>query len=221
MRCPGQDPRYWTGEAAFEVPCPKCGRATEFFKDESSRRCPACGFRFQNPQLDLSCATWCAWARQCLGFSVPRESTANLGEGALAGRLIQALKEQSPPDPGRLTRALVRFQHAKELAQKEGGDPRVVFTAVLLLETAETAESILKETGLDAETIARIGDILAKHRLGRAGDSIESCIVHDCAVLAQLAAEAPDRDAEEVENVISRELQTETGKIRARHLFTP
>ena len=28
MRCPGQDMRYWKGDAAFEVACPKCGSPT-------------------------------------------------------------------------------------------------------------------------------------------------------------------------------------------------
>jgi len=56
MRCPGQDTQYWSGEVAFEAPCPKCGREVEFFKDESSGRCPDCGHKFKNPRVSFDCA---------------------------------------------------------------------------------------------------------------------------------------------------------------------
>ena len=90
MRCPGQDMRYWQGDAAFEVPCPKCGRSVELFKDESSARCTQCGHRFRNPRLNLQCAEWCAHAKECLGFLLDGRETANLGGGALAGRTTWA-----------------------------------------------------------------------------------------------------------------------------------
>ena len=60
--------RYWTGDAAFEVPCPKCGTTVEIFKDESSGRCPKCRHRFKNPRTDFRCAEWCEHAAECLGF---------------------------------------------------------------------------------------------------------------------------------------------------------
>jgi endogenous inhibitor of DNA gyrase (YacG/DUF329 family) len=67
MKCPGQDTRYWKPEDIFNVPCPACGKPVEFFKDDSSRKCPTCGYRFRNPRLDLGCAEWCPYAEQCLG----------------------------------------------------------------------------------------------------------------------------------------------------------
>jgi endogenous inhibitor of DNA gyrase (YacG/DUF329 family) len=67
MKCPGQDTQYWKPEDIFEAPCPACGNPVEFFKTDASRRCPACGWRFRNPRLDLGCAEWCPHGRECLG----------------------------------------------------------------------------------------------------------------------------------------------------------
>ena len=67
MKCPGQDPAFWGRDAIFEVPCPACGGAVEFFKDDAMRRCPACGVRLHNPKLDLGCAEWCPYADKCVG----------------------------------------------------------------------------------------------------------------------------------------------------------
>ena len=66
MKCPGQDKRYWTDEDVFEVPCPACGALVEFFRTDTTRRCHKCKYRFKNPELDLGCAEWCAYAKQCL-----------------------------------------------------------------------------------------------------------------------------------------------------------
>ena len=65
-RCPGQDTQYWKPEDIFEVPCAKCGRALEFFKSDLKRPCPHCGAANLNPRNDLSCASWCKAAEECL-----------------------------------------------------------------------------------------------------------------------------------------------------------
>jgi hypothetical protein len=64
-KCPGQDTRYWKKGDIFDVPCPKCGREVEFFKDDVRRRCP-CGRLIVNPKLDLACAAWCEHAEKCV-----------------------------------------------------------------------------------------------------------------------------------------------------------
>jgi len=66
VRCPGQDTRQWKPKDIFEAPCPACGRRVEFFKDDTSRKCPRCGYTFRNPKLDLGCAEWCPYADKCL-----------------------------------------------------------------------------------------------------------------------------------------------------------
>ena len=66
QQCPGQDPRFWKADDIKQAPCPRCGNAVEFFKDDLSRKCPRCGARFKNPHLDLGCAEWCTHAKECL-----------------------------------------------------------------------------------------------------------------------------------------------------------
>jgi hypothetical protein len=66
MKCPGQDTQNWKSGDIFEAPCPNCGRAIEFFKDDTSRRCKGCGERVPNPKLDFGCAEYCEYADQCL-----------------------------------------------------------------------------------------------------------------------------------------------------------
>ena len=71
MQCPGQDSRYWTGNAVFETACEKCGHPLEFFKDDSTRVCKNCGHRMLNPKIDFGCASYCPYAAQCLGELPP------------------------------------------------------------------------------------------------------------------------------------------------------
>lgn len=78
VRCPGQDMRFWKPEDIFEAPCPRCGGAIEFWKDESSRKCRGCGQVARNPRIDLGCAEWCKFADQCLGLA-PRKASDNPG----------------------------------------------------------------------------------------------------------------------------------------------
>ena len=66
LRCPGQDKRTWGPEAIFETECRECGAMVEFFKDEPKRKCPECGTRVFNPEMDLGCAEWCPAAEECL-----------------------------------------------------------------------------------------------------------------------------------------------------------
>ena len=42
-KCPGQDSQQWGFDAIFDVACPKCHAALEFFKDDARRYCAACG----------------------------------------------------------------------------------------------------------------------------------------------------------------------------------
>jgi len=229
MRCPGQDTRYWTGEVAFDVPCPKCGSGVEFFKDESSGRCRNCGHRFRNPRVSFDCAKWCAYAEECLGFVPEREvSPVNPGEGALAGRLIRAVKEEYSPDQGRVARALSTFQCAKELLSAEGGDPRIVLAAALLLETGTDssadadcqaeAKRILEEIGLDADTVACICHLLRCLSVGDDLDTVEFRIVSDARSLAALAAARGDSDHESIGSPVKQKLRTEAGKRKVQAL---
>jgi hypothetical protein len=140
----------------------------EFFRDEVAARCPSCGHRFFNPGANFGCAAWCALAKECLGFTPqrPKEQQATSGGrvGALAARLIQAIKALPPQSPARLARALAIHQRAKELLASEGGEPWVVLAAALLWETA-------------AESGAEVRHILASINVDPAtSESILACI---------------------------------------------
>lgn len=234
MRCPGQDMRYWTEDAVFDVPCPKCGSAVEFFKDETSGRCAQCGLKFKNPKKDLSCAEWCAYAEECLGFVPQRKSASETGEGALASRLIQAVKEEFKGKQDHITHALVAFRHAKELTCKEGANPRVVFAATLLLDLggqqspgsqtsptdgAVRLKRILEEVGLDEDTIRQVCEIVAGYCTGKEVDSAEFRVVSDSDTLAGLASQDLDSDPDKLENAVNNRLKTAAGKERVRSLF--
>ena len=200
MRCPGQDRRYWKEDAVFEVPCPHCGSEVELFKDDPSGRCTSCGHKFPNPGIDFGCAKWCPLAEACVGFVPQRQLELNTGQGALAARLIQAVKEEFEGQPARSARALMVFQHAKELVSREGGDARVVLAAALLLETGREppgqgpeaaspptgrtegpsrARQVLQRIGLDHQPIEHVCHIIESHASGTAIDSIEFRIVRD------------------------------------------
>lgn len=240
MKCPGQDTRYWGDDAAFEVPCPKCGRSVEIFKDESSAKCTGCQHRFRNPRVDLKCAEWCAYAKECLGFAVPTVKSANLGEGALASRLIQVVKDQFAGDQAQITRALMAFQHAKELASAEGGDPRVVMAAVLLLEIdghnsdktdnegkiedgaeADLTRSrrILDEVGLKEPTAGQICQTIEACRLRQDINSIESRVVRDSYALTELSSRQTDANVADIDEFVENRLSTEAARQRAQGLF--
>ena len=241
MRCPGQDWSQWTGEFAFETPCPKCDAAVEFFKDETSGRCPNCGHRFQNPRISFDCAKWCSFAEECLGFVPEREVTADPGEGTLAGRLIRAVKDEFDGNQGRIAKALAVFHQARELLSKEGGDPRIILAAALSLEVAAgkpgqpvtsaaappgrtpataRARQILQVVGLDQDTTDCVCHAVDSLREGKQLDTIEFRVVSDAAFLVKMAA-ARDAggDPDKLLELAEDRLRTESGKQRARRLL--
>ena len=126
-RCPGQDQRYWTAEAIFDVKCPHCGKEIEFWKDEPMRICPACEKEVRNPRIDLGCAKWCKYAEECLG-KLP---------GALpAIPLIENLKARLSKMQGVDPEMLKKADHASSVAEKkalEGDDEIVVAKASALI----------------------------------------------------------------------------------------
>ena len=241
MKCPGQDTRYWGEDAAFEVPCPKCGRSVEIFKDESSAKCTGCKYRFRNPRLDLKCAEWCAYAKECLGFSVSRVKSANLGEGALASRLIQVVKDEFAGDQSRITRALMAFQHAKELASAEAADARLVIAAVLLLEvggqnsgeekSADPAEDevkadlarprrILEEIGVKQPTAGEICRVIEACLHGGELDTVEARVVSDSYALTDLSSRRTGSKTADIGDFLESQLKTEAARRRACDLLS-
>ncbi len=231
MRCPGQDRRYWTDDAASEAPCPQCGRPVEFFKDESARRCPACGHRFRNPKASFDCAQWCPYAEECVGYLPEQGGLTDPGEGAVASRLIRAIKEALAADPPRLARAMRAFQYARELLAREGGDPRVVFAGALAAPlddrsggASQTPQSdripgILEEAGLDEATAGDVVRLLEARHVGRELDTVEFRVVQDALTLTLLAAADLPTDPESIDRAITHRLKSPAGKAKARSQY--
>jgi len=240
MRCPGQDTRYWTDDAAFEVPCPRCGVAVELFKDESSAKCTRCGHRFSNPKMTFNCAQWCEYAEECLGVTAATAAASGPSDSGFSSRLVRTVDEAFCDRPDRQIQALLVFQHARQLVATEGGDARVALAASLLLEpTPDSAEAaptktteqkpqaayssevrdILRRVGLDDALIDAVWRIIDGCRTGADLDGPEFRIVRDSHTLARMAADRETRDRQQVEDMIAGELRTETAKNRARELF--
>jgi len=229
MRCPGQDWRYWKEDAVFEVPCPECGAPVEFFKDEKSGRCTGCGHRFLNPGADFGCAKWCPLAEQCLGVVPDRQPASATTEGALAAQLIQVVEERFAQDTPRIAHCLRAFQYAKEFVRSEGGDPRVVLSAVLLMGvvTSEPAgkaagtrkiKKILQQIGLEADAIDRVCRAIDACRSPSEPDAIEAKIVSDSHALATAAVGNSGDGLDKPHEILENRLWTGAAKEKARAL---
>jgi hypothetical protein len=241
MKCPGQDRRYWIGEPTFDVPCPKCGTMVELFRDEGSGRCRNCGHRFPNPKAAFGCAQWCPQAKECMGLAPLARVPESKIDGTVAARLIQAVERALAGDPPRLAHSLVVFQHAKQLLEREGGDPRVILAAALLLQCvpdhatngessadgppclladSSSTRQILQHVGFDRDTIRGICQLMWAYRTSEERNTLELNIVSDSDRLAQLTEQDRAIAPEDLENIIQRDLHTAAGKVRARELFT-
>lgn len=214
--CPGQDTRFWKPGDVFEVPCAECGFEIEFFKDDAVRRCRRCGNRVRNPRLNIGCAQWCQHAKECLGFD-PQEaiSAADAEEAAVADRLIAALKRSVGQDQTKISQALIRLEHAQEILHQEGGQPKVVLAAALLLDVETSkATRLLKDVGLDDETVAQVERILEPGPPAPQAPTLEARIVRDAEGLANLSNQntAPDQEK------AGPAFKTKTGQELARRL---
>ena len=202
--CPGQDTRFWQPEDIFEVECGQCGGPVEFFKDEASRRCSKCGARVQNPKLHLGCAQWCEHAEACLGYDPKGAGGEGSDEMTLVDRLIEAMKDRFGRDQDRITHALLVLEQAQKRLAEESASPPVVLAAALLHDIgaaegdgdeearAPVLRRIMREAGLDAETIEAVCRIVESHHgADDDEDTPESRIIRDVHRHVETAGEAP------------------------------
>ncbi len=239
MKCPGQDTRFWTPKDVSEVACGRCGESLEFFKDEGTRRCPACGKRVVNPKVSIGCAQWCAHAKECLGYD-PQEGRPEEGSPAsLADQLIESMKREFGTDQKRIAHALAVLDYAERLLCTEEAEPRVVVAAAVLhdigiqeaerkhgsaagkyqeLEGPPIAERILRSLGFAESAIQHVCEIVAHHHSG-GFDSGEFRILWDADTLVNARDEPSDEDPEQVRDRVLEILQTESGKLLAAKVF--
>ena len=238
--CPGRDTRYWGPTDIFEVTCPACGVAVEFFKDEAALRC-RCGGRVENPNIRMGCARWCSHAARCLGADWNPVD----GQGRavpLRDRLIEAMKTEFGGDARRIAHALSVLSHAEAIRKREGGDLAVVVAAAVLhdigIREAERvygspapryqeelgppiARSIMERLGMDGAAVEHVLRIVGSHHSARDIDTIEFRIIWDAdALVNMLEGDLPiPKTQKQRERVVKKVFRTGTGKERALKIF--
>jgi len=155
-KCPGQDQRYWTPDAIFDVRCPYCGRAIEFWKDEPSRVCRGCAREVRNPRIDLACAEWCAEAEACLGHSVDGAGVAE----PVVERLMALLERRLADQPEKLVQARQVCAQVDTLLQSQTAEPNIAKPAALLVGVALIDEAAVDEDAPRGESELLDSDFL-------------------------------------------------------------
>jgi hypothetical protein len=207
MQCPGQDNRYWDGEAVFEAPCPHCGNVLEFFKDDSQRSCKKCGTRILNPRIDFGCAAYCSHAEQCLG-SMPAELLAEQ-KNLFKDKLSIAVRKQLIAKEELYKKASNRTEIAEQLCKDEQrGDMAAILAATLLLDVDEP-ETLLERLKADNKMKEAVTQILTRQKTDSDTEQASSDIFHDACLLADIKSE-PDANT-------SPSFKTKSGK----KTFTP
>ncbi len=237
VMCPGQDTRFWRPEDIAEVQCRDCGETLEFFKDEGRRKCPRCGRRVVNPKMSLGCAQWCEHAKQCLGFDPAELTEPDEHEVSLTDRLVEEMKSVFRGDDKRIDHALKVLDYSRRILREEDADPRVVLSAAVLhdigikeaekkhgssagvyqeMEGPPIAERILKEIGVDVETMDHVLEIIGSHHSARGVDTPEFRVLWDADWLVNLPEEYPELSADERLKKIDKIMRTDAGRRIAR-----
>jgi hypothetical protein len=181
MKCPGQDMKYWKDDAIFDVNCPECDAVVEFYKDDTSRKCPQCTHRFVNPKLDFGCASYCQFAEQCLG-TLP-ENFSGSREDLLKDKVAVLLKRYLKTDFKRIREATELSQIGENICKQEGGNLAVVLCASYLHGIDyQIAEAILNEAGANDQLCSTIFKVLNPDSLS-SSSPIEAQIVADAIAL--------------------------------------
>jgi len=229
MQCPGQDSRYWDGEAIYESRCPKCGSEVEFFKDDSKRRCKQCGHEILNPRIDFGCASYCPFAEQCLG-SLPAEMLAHKQE-LLIERValeVKRLHGNAFPTIGQATRAA---RLAGELAKSEEANKAAVTLAAYLAEVdlaapgagerqTDRARALLTELKANAGLTQEVCDLI-RHLDSPPGTeaSTNTRVLHDAWLLARITQTLKDPAKKSEAEALAQSLTTATGRLEAERLL--
>lgn len=203
MRCPGQDSQYWKADAIYDVPCPQCGEAVEFFKDDSARVCPACKTRFANPKLDFGCASYCPHASQCVGLQEERKD-----EQPLKDILVQTVKRYVGDNKLLWQNLCLRGDAVEQLAREEGVS---VFTVLGLSylhslngETQEAVCRVFEEMNIE---LTDFKDLLLHRNL----NAIEWRLIEDSEKIVGFSDLIRHKDKKELKNLAGL-CHTESGR---------
>ena len=228
-RCPGQDRRFWKPKDIFEIRCPYCDKEIEFWKDEPFRYCSGCGKRVNNSRIDLGCAQWCKFAKECLGAS----SDENVATVPVIDRLTALLEKRLTECPTRLKHARAVHTLAETLLASEGGEPSIIKSAallsgVLISEDEELSGSfspedtpfndfysrktILEQAGIEASRADKICVIVEAVISGKTQAFPEFAVVWDAVQLERLSLIRASGHSSIDRGVIAKSLRTPSGK---------
>ena len=235
-KCPGQDQRFWKPEDIFEVDCHKCGSSIEFWKDESTIKCPKCHQEMLNPRIDLSCAQWCKYAEKCLGALENKEDVA-----LLCDKLVAGMKRVFGPDRKRIDHAMKVLDFAEQIQLAEGGDPLVVKAAAILhdigilqaqdkygpayekyhaQEGPPIAKEILSKFEINSKSVEHICQIIVDHHSAGNIDTIEFRIVWDADWLVNIAEILKNAEKKSSVEILDQTFKTNKGREIAAELYS-
>lgn len=184
MQCPGQDNRYWSGAAVFEIPCPHCGQVLEFFKDDSQRLCKQCGHRVLNPKIDFGCASYCPYAEQCMG-ALPSDLRARAGN-LFKERLAVAVRKRLLDQEQTYRLVTTRAEFGERLCQEEGGNMAAIVAATLLTETDHPL-ALLTELAAEENLIKEVNQLLSFKPAMNDEEAKSAAIFHDACLLGAMS----------------------------------
>jgi len=234
VNCPGHDQRFWKVDDIFEVNCPKCGKAVEFFKDEPQVKCRNCGRIVINPKIDLGCAEWCQYAEQCVAASATNTTSF------IRDTLIDEMKKVFAGDQKRIDHALAVLDYAEKIQAAEGGDPLILKAAAILhdigIHEAERkysssaakyqetegpiiARAILANYDLDRAVVEHICKIIANHHSAKGINTLEFRCVWDADWLVNMSAQFERDQPADLDGAINRIFKTHKGRQIAMALF--
>jgi HD superfamily phosphodiesterase len=240
MKCPGQDTLYWKPGAIYEVPCPQCGARVEFFKDDTTRKCPRCGHRFVNPSLDFGCAAYCQYAEQCIG-TLPEEFLQQKDD-LLKDRVAIEMKRYFKGDFRRIGHATRVARYAERIGRAEGGNPAVVLCAAYLhdigiveaerkyassaaryqeQEGPAVARQILEKLGAKAQLVNEVCEIVGHHHHPQKEETVNFKALYDADRIANLEdlKKKKSLKPETILSLINKQFLTEGGRAEARKVL--
>jgi len=241
MKCPGQDMQYWDAEAIFDVNCPECGQAVEFYKDDTTRTCRGCGHRFVNPKMDFGCAAYCKYAEQCIG-TLPEEF-AGARDNLLKDKVAVEMKRYYKKDFKQIGHLSRVARHAEKIGKDEGVNLAVVLCAAYLnnigrnearlesgsddparvrQESLTIAASILGKLGAKEAVLEEVCSLMSNYDNPGAERSPESDVLSDALLIARLEERHKDEplSPQSLAETIDSELLTEAGRRLARDTFS-
>jgi HD superfamily phosphodiesterase len=237
MKCPGQDSRYWKPGAIFEAKCPECDLPVEFFKDDTTRTCVHCGHRFANPNMDFGCASYCQYAKECIG-DLPPELLAQK-EDLLKDRIAIEMKRYFKRDFKRIGHATRVARYAERIGKDERGNMAVILAAAYLhdigIHEAEKkynstaakyqeqegppiARSIMIRLGAKEELIEEVCDIIGHHHHPRSEETLNFKVLYDADLITNLEEKQKETpmEADRIRSIIENSFLTEGGRKEAK-----